>query len=207
MFCLPAKEDTSSVNTLHIKLHSSSHLLSGEVRDMSGENVVFVTQPIAKSLNAFRLETKPYWTVLQENEAALVDTYNVLVQDTSIHPRQCRRLNALVGTIEEPVQELCKILQDSAQLPESIVPHRYFLLATLQHMDEQMQALLPLTTNFHTVSKTPSKRVFKIQQEIRRKLELLVQDCSITLAQTFALFDKAQFEEKKIRHYARICKS
>ena len=168
-----------------------------KVKDVSRENTPFTPHPTPMLLSGFLSEVNYYIKILQKEDSALLDVYHLFMSGKSIWPDRCRRISALVEVVGGIVREFCNLLVDRALLPPSVVPYRYLLLVTLQHMDEQIRTLLPLIATFRSLCKVPSKKRDTLYQDIERRLELLIQDYRETLRHVGELTDQVRFEEKK----------
>src|SRR5712692_6223195 len=105
------------------------------MKNMTGENVVFLSRSAPMSLTDFHREIKRYLNILEREYPLLLDEYNVLGEDKCIWPDQFRSIADLLQNISEPIQEFCDLLENPAWLPEFVVPHRYLLLMALQNTD------------------------------------------------------------------------
>lgn len=149
------------------------------------------------SLSAFNSEAKFCRSILQEKELALLNIYYSFTNSNHIRPDQYKRINTLLGIMLEVVRAFCKLLADPGLLPSSVVPNRYLLLATLQHMDERIQTLSHLIIDFRELRNISSERARKLHLEIERNLELLAQNCHDALRHFQTLSDQTYFEERK----------
>ncbi|MBV9228827.1 MAG: hypothetical protein JOZ18_05910 [Chloroflexi bacterium] len=132
----------------------------------------------------------------------MLKAYHTFSACRYIWPDQHRRIASLLEVLGEVVQAFCKLLADPALLPPSVAPNRYLLLATLQHMDEQIKILHPLIITFRSIHKSSSEQVRKLRLEIEHNLELLVQSCQDSLKHFQVLSDQTHFEEKKLEQFA-----
>ncbi len=170
---------------------------------MPEENVVSIPHSTALSPAAFHDETKHYLNFFSHTRSSLAAIYNTYSNKKPIWPEQYRRIITLIHTLEEPVQELCKLLSNSARLPESVIPHHYLPLATLQNTAEILAETLSLITRLTALTsaspyKAQSKQTITLNAQIQRQLELLIGNSEDILDQFHSLFDKTHFEAKQI---------
>lgn len=166
---------------------------------MPGKRKFSTEQSTPITLSAFHSEAKLYGKIFREKEPHLVDASNLFAEEEHMRPVEFRRLTILLELLSQPVRDFCKLLGNPALLPEAAVPHRYLLLATLQHMNEQIKALLQLIAAFRTAGQKSSKQGVMLRYDIQRKFALLLQDWTIVPQHVQDLSDKARFEEKKMR--------
>ena len=164
---------------------------------MPRENALPAHYSRPMSLSAFQSEAKRYRSILQEKEVALLNMYYSFTSSKKIRPDQYKRINVLLGTMLEAVRAFCKVLANPVLLPSPVVPNRYLLFATLQHMDERIQTLSHLIIDFRDLRNISSERARKLHLEIERNLELLAQNCRDAQGHFQTLSDQTYFEERK----------
>jgi hypothetical protein len=164
---------------------------------MPRENALHTQYSRPMSLSAFQSEAKRYRSFLQENELTLLNMYSSLTDSARIRPDQYKHMKLLLRTMLESVRAFCKLLANPALLPSSVVPNRYLLLATLQHMDERIQTLSHLNIDFRELRNTSSERARKLHLQIECNLELLAQNCHDALRHFQTLSDQSSFEERR----------
>jgi DNA-binding transcriptional MerR regulator len=142
----------------------------GKVQDMPGERVVFRPRSRPISLNTFQFEVKQYIKTLKEKEVAIANAHKLFAGERKIWPDQCERILPPLSEIEKPMQELSTLLRDPYHPPDH---HRRFLLRSLQSIDEQIQALIPLSTNFCITCQTSPRQVPKQRRAIEQRLETI----------------------------------
>jgi hypothetical protein len=164
---------------------------------MPRKNALHAQRSRPMSLGAFHSEAKRYGSILQEEELALLKIYYTFISSKHIWPDQYKRIKSLLGLMLEVVRAFCKLLANPMSLPPPVVPNRYLLLATLQHIDERTQTLSHLVTNLRDQRNISSERAAKLHLEIERNLELLTQNCHDALRHFQVLSDQIYFEERK----------
>lgn len=170
---------------------------------MQKENASSISHPIVLSPTAFHDKANYYLSTFSHTRSPLIAIYNTYSKKQPIWPEQYERIRMLIRTLEEPVQELCKLLSSSGQLPESIIPHHYLPLATLQNTEDILAETLSLITQLTVLTRSfsrkgPSKQMTTLNAQIQRQLELLIANSEDIPAQFHALFDKTHFEAKQI---------
>lgn len=145
------------------------------------------------SLSAFHVEVKQHIKVLKEKEVAIANAHKLFAGERKIWPDQCERLLPPLSAIEKPVQELSNLLR-SPYLPTD--HHRRFLLRSLKNIDEQIQTLLPLITNFCITCQTSPKQVPKQRRAIEQRLATISTEYNAALNNLQSLSDLTRFREK-----------
>lgn len=170
---------------------------------MPGKRELSTERSTTISISAFHSKAKLYCKILRAKEPYLVDASNLFAEEEHMRPVDFRRLTILLELLSQPVRDFCKLLGNPALLPAAAVPHRYLLLATLQHMNEQIKALLQLIAAYRTAGagQRSSKQGAMLRYDIQRKLALLLQDCAAVPQYVQDLSDKARFEEKKMGQF------
>jgi hypothetical protein len=191
---------TASLQASAATLNTSIHSLTREVKDMiTGENVSFVKAARPLSLNAFQSMAKQYLYVLEKKRVALFDMYSLFEEGKELWPDQCTRAVTLLSAIGEAIQNFYTLLEEPLLLPEVVIPHRYLLLVALQHVDEQINALIPLLNRLRAQCRRVSKQTAALQQEIQCRFELLVKGYNETIANIRVLPDQARFQERILK--------
>ena len=93
----------------------------------------------------------------------------------NIWPDQCERVINSLNIMGEPVQKLYRLLDMPAHLPMAIGPLRYPLVRVLHQVDNLVNELTILITEFGPLSRSSSRQAVTNRQDIERKLEQLVQ--------------------------------
>ncbi len=88
------------------------------------------------------------------------------------HCDQVKNTLRLVGT---PMRGFYQLLDASSRLPMAVAPHRFSLLIGLRQMEELVDELMILITLFRRICRTTSRDMIERRQEIKRKLDELVQ--------------------------------
>jgi hypothetical protein len=164
---------------------------------MPKENALHAQYSEPISLSAFQSEVKHYRSILQEKELILLNICSSLTSSKRIRPDQYKRMNSLLGTMLASVRTFCRLLGNPALLPAPVVPNRYLLLATLQHMDERIQTLSHLNSDFRELRYASSERTRKLHVQIICNLELLLQNCQDVLMHFQTFSDQVCFEERR----------
>jgi tetratricopeptide (TPR) repeat protein len=164
---------------------------------MPGEGAVSGSRLIPMSLNTFQFELKRRWKILKEEQTALAKAYHIFVGKKEVWPDQCKNTLALLYRIESPVRELRVLLENPANLPDSVVQQRHLLLMAIQHTDEQNQVLIEHITEFRAQCQSPSKQTTKKRQEIEHELYVFVREYDEVVNSIASLLDQTRFQGKK----------
>jgi hypothetical protein len=142
------------------------------------------------SLYIFRNMVQQYLHAITEMKESLQDIFDLFRDGDDIWPDQCEYAINQLQLVYDPVQEFCQLLNTSTRLPPVVVPLRYPLVITLHNMNELVNSLIRLLTQFCAVCQPPSKHTTMQRQSIECGLEELMQKSEDAKHRTQALFDQ-----------------
>ena len=150
------------------------------------------------SLGTFFEQAQRYFNKIVEVQDSLSYAYKLFGRrDRNIWPDQCERAAAIIESLSEPTQDLCQLLEKTAELPVAVVPFRDPLTVEIHHINEQISELMPRITEFGIICGTPSALRVKEQRDIQVKIESIVNGCSVILQKIYALLDQSRFQDRK----------
>jgi hypothetical protein len=170
---------------------------------MSREEAIISHQSNSTLPNAFQLQIKQYWEILQEEETNLLRIYTLLVEVYQIWPDQCRQiisfLHKLSGFTQQFYQQLENSYPTSIFTAVSISSHYRLVVMSLQNMNEYIKKLTGLCNQMHMIDQMPLRQRNKHQQNIRQVFGLFIRAYTETLENVPILLDQSRFLERKIR--------
>ncbi len=165
---------------------------------MSGENRPAMLRLAFVQTDDFHVRAATYLQVLEAEIDSLEGVSTVFEEGNEIWPDQCKRAISVIDDISEPIQQICRLLEDPTCLPDTIIPHRYPLVATLQLVDEQAQELLSLLRKLRHLCRTTSKQVDTLLREIQSSFDLFLRGYKDATVNLRMLPDRAAFQKRKI---------
>jgi hypothetical protein len=141
--------------------HSPTTLSSTSIASLSPE--IFLSQ-----LQAFLHE-------FEEMQLELQHIYEIFCYQDRLWATQCNEAVATLSTLSEYLQNIRELLFGSVQLPFGLPSPGYDVMVKLYNIEEQVRSLISLITSFRAICQAKSKQVIRLTEEIRNKLEVLIQ--------------------------------
>ena len=160
------------------------------------------------SLNTFHIYAKETLNRLVELESSLQYAYLLFSEETAFNAEECQCILYLLQITGEPIQDLDKLLENTARLPKAIVLLRYPLEVSLSYMDKQMNELRLLLAQYSSNNRSAAKKL-GLLEAMRHKFEGILQTHQDILQRIPTLLDQSHFRELKqtIRRKSRIANS
>lgn len=118
-------------------------------------------------------------------------------ENRSILPRQCREAIKTLEEINEPIQELSKLLRDGDHLPIIFTALCYRLLSILNLLEEQVSKLLDLLNSYRSLSISQSHHARLLRKEIDNSFKRLLQHITALSEQVNLLDEEAEEQEAR----------
>ncbi len=161
---------------------------------MSEEQNMPDVQPESSRLPALQHVTRQHLQALRQDEHALTHAYELFTNRERVWPDQCKNIAGLVQKVQKPVQELFTLLECQDLRSMSIGSHRYVMLMTLQHIDEQITVLPPLIMKFRSTCQMQPRQASKQKEEIQQRLKTLLLAYVRTVQDVGVLSDILRFQ-------------
>ena len=112
-----------------------------------------------------------YANILSNAHIPLLNIHEVFEKEIYVWPDQFKKFSTLLQQIKEPIQELCRLLENTTKLPTAVIPHRYPLLMAVQNVEEQVLERNLTCYKYIDTSPPSSKRMQKKLREIKRHID------------------------------------
>lgn len=151
-------------------------------------------------ISDFYYQVQHYLFTIMDVQEALRIACRLFGSSSDIWQDQCERTIDSVQTIGEPIGQFYQLLLNTTQLPEDIIPFRYPLVISLHCMNEQVQNLIRLLTEFRAICRKASKQRSKQRQIIDGLLAEITQGCDEVQQKTYVLFDRVNQQKGYMAH-------
>lgn len=128
------------------------------------------------SLDNFCHQADQYLAVISATQESLGYICHLLRTGENLHSDPYKYAVDLVPALEESIEKFCLLLETSAELPEVVIPLRYLLATALYDVEEQLNDLELVATEFRTMGYSRSKRIPK--RDIQYRLRRLIKGCN-----------------------------
>jgi hypothetical protein len=144
------------------------------------------------SLEAFHTYAKQTLKRLEELESSLQSAYLLFSEEAAFNAEECQCILYLLQITGEPIQDLDKLLENTARLPKAIVLLRYPLEVSLSYMDKQMHELRLHLAQYSSSNRSAAKKV-ELLEAMRCNFEGILQTHQDILQRIPVLLDQSYF--------------
>jgi hypothetical protein len=149
------------------------------------------------SLADFVKLVQTYLTLIQEVRDGLLSVQVQFNGWQTIQPDQCNEAIGLIQTMDKPLADYTRFLEQKAQLPLSLFSLRYPVMVELACAKEHLWMILALLGRYRSLCRNASNEAAKHRLKILDRLEALLQDCEDILRLSQVMFDQAHFQEHR----------
>jgi hypothetical protein len=122
-----------------------------------------------------------YQQAIRSNLDAICEARRLLVEEqkrleakTRLRPAECDMISSSLRTLLEAVRNFEEFLKAGDNLPQNAIPKRYKVFVSLNYTERHIQQIFPLLTSFRKICMQSSQESYKMLDELRRKVKILV---------------------------------
>jgi hypothetical protein len=124
---------------------------------------------LTMSLETFLWKSKSCCGHLKSIWDSVLEGCQLFYKHEEIWPNQCNSITSLLLKLKDPLEKFCELM-NFHDLPDEAIPFRYTLLLPLYCVENLIDELTWLITQFRAVCRTSSRDSMIRRQEIQRKL-------------------------------------
>lgn len=124
-------------------------------------------------------------------------------EDYTILPIQCRKTMQSLEEMNQPVQELSRLLHESSRLPFIFTALSYRLLSIVNLIEDQTNRLLDLINSYRVICISPSQHEKHLRKEIDKSFERLLENTVALSTRVELLNNEAVEEERKLLSFRK----
>ena len=110
-----------------------------------------------------------------EARRLLVEEQERLEAKTRLRPAECDIISSSLQMLLETVRNFEEFLKAGDNLPQNAIPKRYKVFVSLNYTVRHIQQIFPLLSSFRKICMQSSQASYKMLDELRRNVKILVQ--------------------------------
>ncbi len=147
-------------------------------------------------LDTFHCSAKQILASLLAVQNNLVPAYQSLEDLKDLCQERCQDMLFIVQLLQEPINDLCQLIGNIAELPKAVVSLRYPLEVSAYYAAKQIKDLIQNLEHFSPGNR-PSLKKERQQQEILRAFKVILQTYDEILQKIPDLIDQSYFREHR----------